>query len=139
MKILVIDGQGGGMGKAIIENIRKQHANLEIIAVGTNSLATSAMIRAGATAGATGENAVIFNSKDARVIIGPLGICFANSMLGEISPQMATAVSSSKAEKLLLPMSKCHANVVGIVDKPFNAYIEEMLEKLDVIMKPVII
>lgn len=135
MKILVIDGQGGGMGRSIIESIRKRHAKVEIIAVGTNSLATAAMLKAGATAGATGENAVIYNSQDARVIIGPLGICFANSMLGEISPQMAVSISSSRAEKLLIPMSKCHANVVGIVDKPFNAYIEEMLQKLEEIMK----
>jgi len=135
MKILVIDGQGGGMGRSIIESIRKRHAKVEIIAVGTNSLATAAMLKAGATAGATGENAVIYNSQDASVIIGPLGICFANSMLGEISPQMAVSISSSRAEKLLIPMSKCHANVVGIVDKPFNSYIEEMLQKLEEIMK----
>ncbi len=135
MKILVIDGQGGGMGKSIIENIRKRYADANITGVGTNALATAAMLKAGATAGATGENAVIYNSEDARVIIGPLGICFANSMFGEISPAIANAVSSSRAEKLLIPMSKCHAHIVGIADKPFNAYIEEMLQKLEEIVK----
>lgn len=130
MKIVVIDGQGGGMGKSIIENIRKKYIDVEIIAVGTNSLATSAMLKAGASAGATGENAVIFNCREADIIAGPVGICFANSMHGEISPSLASAVSSSKAQKLLIPMSKCHATIIGISEKPFGAYIEEMMEKL---------
>lgn len=130
MKIVVIDGQGGGMGKSIIENIRKRYSDVEIIAVGTNSLATSAMLKAGASAGATGENAVIFNCSEADIIAGPLGICFANSMHGEISPAMASAISSCRAQKLLIPMSKCHSDIMGISEKNFATYVEEMMEKL---------
>lgn len=135
MMIVVIDGQGGGMGKSIIENIRKKYQDIEIIAVGTNSLATSAMLRAGATAGATGENAVVFNCSEADIIAGPVGICFANSMHGEISPSMASAISSSRAEKILIPMSKCHAHIIGIAERSFGSYIEEMMDKLESIIR----
>lgn len=107
MKVLVIDGQGGGIGRLLVEKLRARQPGQAIIAVGTNALATSAMLRAGADAGATGENAVRFNCQDAGLILGPSGIQTPDAMLGEISPQMAEAVMASKARKLLLPMEKC--------------------------------
>jgi hypothetical protein len=130
MNILVIDGMGGGIGKAIIEQIKKELGDAEIMAVGTNSIATSAMIKAGANYGATGENAVIFNSAKADFIIGVTGILFANAMHGEISPKMAEAVSSSPAHKILLPVDKCNVTVLGVADKPVQSYISEIAAKI---------
>ncbi|MDD2295710.1 MAG: DUF3842 family protein, partial [Eubacteriales bacterium] len=103
--ILVIDGQGGGLGKQIIEGIRKSKLLCNIIAVGTNSIASSAMHKAGADNSATGENAVIVNSRNADVIIGPIGIVIADSLFGEISEAMAAAVGRSNARKLLIPIN----------------------------------
>lgn len=128
MTILIIDGQGGGIGKGIIEQLKKKNCQDKIIAVGTNSLATSAMLRAGADAGATGENAVIFNSQKADIIAGPIGIISANSMYGEISPGMAQAISESKAEKILIPISKSDIHIVSTEEKPMQCYIDEMAE-----------
>ena len=99
MKIIVIDGQGGKMGKGVVEQLKKAHPGLELIAVGTNSIATSAMLKAGADAGATGENPVVVNSRDADIIIGPIGIVIANSLLGEITPAMAVAVGAVPPRK----------------------------------------
>ena len=130
MKILVIDGMGGGMGKAIIEQIKKELNGAEITAVGTNSIATSAMIKAGANYGATGENAVVFNCAKADFIIGVTGILFANAMHGEISPKMAEAVSSSSAHKILLPVDKCNVTVLGVTEKPIQSYINEITAKI---------
>ena len=129
MRILVIDGQGGKMGKAIVEQLVKAGYKDEIIAVGTNAVATAAMIKAG-VAGATGENPVIVNAARADYIIGPMGIIAANSLLGEITPAMALAVSQSDARKLLIPVSRCNIQVVGTVDKPMNDYINEICDYL---------
>ncbi|MBE6103787.1 MAG: DUF3842 family protein [Erysipelotrichaceae bacterium] len=130
MKILVIDGQGGKMGKAIVEQLVRAGHKDDVIAVGTNAVATAAMIKAG-VAGATGENPVKVNAAKADYIIGPMGIIAANSLLGEITPAMALAVSESGARKLLIPVSKCNIQVMGIVDKPMNDYIMEICEYLD--------
>jgi hypothetical protein len=130
MNILIIDGMGGGIGKAIIEHIKTELSGVEITAVGTNSIATSAMLKAGADYGATGENAVIFNSAKADFIIGVTGIVFANAMHGEISPKMAQAVSSSPAHKILLPVDKCNVSVLGVVEKPIQSYISGIAQKL---------
>ena len=130
MKILVIDGQGGKMGKAIVEQLVKAGHKDDVIAVGTNAVATAAMIKAG-VAGATGENPVKVNAAKADYIIGPMGIIAANSLLGEITPAMALAVSESNARKLLIPVSKCNIQVMGTVDKPMNDYIMEICEYLD--------
>ena len=130
MKILVIDGQGGKMGKAIVEQLVKAGYKDDVIAVGTNAVATAAMIKAG-VAGATGENPVKVNAAKADYIIGPMGIIAANSLLGEITPAMALAVSESGARKLLIPVSKCNIQVMGTVDKPMNDYIMEICEYLD--------
>ncbi|MBQ2213539.1 MAG: DUF3842 family protein [Erysipelotrichaceae bacterium] len=130
MKILVIDGQGGKMGKAIVEQLVKAGHKDDVIAVGTNAVATAAMIKAG-VAGATGENPVKVNAAKADYIIGPMGIIAANSLLGEITPAMALAVSESNARKLLIPVSKCNIQIMGTVDKPMNDYIMEICEYLD--------
>ena len=125
MKILVIDGQGGGIGSGLIEELKKRKLpDTEILAVGTNVMATSAMLRAGADAGATGENAVIFNSGRADLILGPIGIMMANAMMGEITPAMAAAVSSSEGKKLLIPIARC-ARVIGVEPRSMQSYLEE--------------
>ena len=130
MNILVIDGMGGGIGKSIIEHIKNELADVKIMAVGTNSIASSAMIKAGADHGATGENAVIYNCAKADFIVGAIGIIFANSLHGEISPKMAEAVSSSPAHKILLPIEKCNVTVLGVADKPIQSYISEIVKKI---------
>jgi acyl-coenzyme A synthetase/AMP-(fatty) acid ligase len=130
LNILVIDGMGGGIGKSIIEHIKSEIPNAIITAVGTNSIATSAMLKAGANNGATGENAVVFNCTKADFIIGVTGIIFANAMHGEISPVMAAAVSSSPAHKILLPIDKCNVTVLGVADKPLQSYINEIPVKI---------
>ena len=128
--ILVVDGQGGGIGKAIIEKLRKESAPLTIIATGTNSIASSAMLKAGADNVATGENAVIFNAQNCDFILGPVGIISANSMLGEISPAMALAIDSSPAIKLLIPLNKCNIYIAGVVDNGLSAKIDDLISKL---------
>jgi hypothetical protein len=125
MNILVIDGMGGGIGKAIIEHIKQIKNDLDdvgITAVGTNSAATSAMVRAGADNGATGENAAVYNCARADYIIGVIGILVANSMHGEISPKIAAAVSSSPAHKILIPFDKCSVTVLGLAENPANTF-----------------
>jgi NAD(P)-dependent dehydrogenase (short-subunit alcohol dehydrogenase family) len=124
-KIVVIDGQGGGIGRALIEQLKPGLSGASVIAVGTNSLATAAMLKAGADAGATGENAVVFNCADADVIAGPVGIVLANSMLGEITPLMAKAAGESRAEKVLIPVQRCRAIVAGVQEAPIAKYIED--------------
>lgn len=108
MKIVIIDGQGGRMGKAVIEQLKSSYPELELYAIGTNSIATSAMLKAGASYGATGENPVIVNARNADLIIGPIGIVMADSLMGEITAAMATAVSSSSAYKILIPVNRCN-------------------------------
>jgi len=130
MKILVIDGMGGGIGKAVIEHIRSESSDVEIIAVGTNSAATSVMLKAGANHGATGENAVKYNCNKVDFIIGAMGIVIVNSMYGEISPKIARAVSSSPAHKIFIPKCKCGVSVLGLEDKPIQAYIGEINKTL---------
>ena len=113
MNIVVIDGQGGRMGRQLIEAIREAGIACDITAIGTNVLATSAMLKAGADRGATGENPVIVAARSAQVIIGPIGILAADAMLGEITPAMAVAVGQSSATKLLLPVNSCRNLVIG--------------------------
>ena len=131
MKITVIDGQGGKMGKTVIEQLKRRHPELELYAIGTNSIATSAMLKAGADYGATGENPAIVNAKDSDVIIGPIGIVFANSLLGEITPAIATAVGTSGAFKILIPVNKCNHFVVGCEDAGLSEYIRMVCDKVE--------
>ena len=128
LKLVVIDGQGGGFGRAIIEALRAKGYTGEVLAVGTNALATSAMLKAGASTGATGENAAAVNAARAQVIAGPLGLVMANSMLGECSPAMARAVAESPAHKVLIPVAKCGAHIAGLPEKPLAQYIADAAE-----------
>ena len=131
MKITIIDGQGGKMGKCVIEQLKKRHPELELYAIGTNSLATSAMIKAGADYGATGENPCIVHAQDSDIIIGPVGIVIANALLGEITPAIATAVGASKAYKILIPMNRCTHYIVGCSDAGLSENIRMVCEKVD--------
>lgn len=131
MKITIIDGQGGRIGKTLIEQIKKKHGGLELYAIGTNSIATSAMLKAGAENGATGENAVIVNAADSDIIIGPIGIMFANALLGEITPAIAAAVGASAAYKILIPVNRCNHYVAGCTEAPMSEYIRIAVEKLE--------
>lgn len=134
MKITIIDGQGGRIGKTIIEQLKATHKELELYAIGTNSIATSAMLKAGADYGATGENAVLVNAADSDIIIGPIGIVFANALLGEITPAIATAVGSSKAYKILIPVNRCNHFVAGCNETSMSEYIRMAVEKIDSIL-----
>lgn len=127
MTVVIIDGQGGKIGSLIIEKLTAMSADAELIAVGTNSIATSAMLRSGAQYGATGENAVVVNCRDADVIVGPIGILAADSLLGEVTPLMATAIGSSRAKKVLIPLNleRCNLHVVGINDLTLSEMIAE--------------
>lgn len=130
MNLLVIDGQGGGIGRQLVAAIREAVPNADITAVGTNSAATAAMLKAGASHGATGENAVLVGCRRADVIVGPLGIVIADSMLGEITPSMAVAVGQSPAKRILIPMNHCDNIVAGITDLSVNRLIQNALEEL---------
>lgn len=131
VKITIIDGQGGRIGKSVIEQIKKKHSDLELYAIGTNSIATSAMLKAGADYGATGDNAVIVNAADSDIIVGPIGIVFANALLGEITPAIATAVSASKAYKILIPVNRCNHFVAGCAEAPMSEYIRIAVERIE--------
>ncbi len=124
-KILVIDGQGGGVGRALIEQLREKLPAARIHAVGTNAMATATMLRAGATTGATGENAVIVACRRAKIIVGPLGIAIANSMMGEFTPAMAAAVAESEAERVLIPVNRCGTYVVGATGLSLGQAVEQ--------------
>lgn len=125
MKIAVIDGQGGGIGKALVERIKKIIPQAVIIALGTNAVATGIMLKAGADKGATGDNAIIWNSNRVDIIIGAFGIIAGGSMMGELSDQVAAAVSHSDARKILIPLDKCGMEIAG-VDR--TASIQKLIE-----------
>lgn len=130
MKILIIDGQGGKLGKQLVESILAHFDDIEITAVGTNEAATEAMIKGGTKLAATGENAVIVGCRKADLIIGPIGIILADSMLGEISPAMAIAVAQSNATRILLPVNKCNNLIAGIKDMTTASLIADTLDKI---------
>lgn len=130
MKIVVIDGQGGSVGRILIEKLLKKNLDACIVAVGTNSVATANMMKAGVKLGATGENATIVNVRDADYVIGPIGIVIADSMLGEITPNMAVAVGSSPAQKILIPSLKCNNCVVGTKDIALDKLIDLAIEEI---------
>lgn len=130
LKIVVIDGQGGKMGGALIEQIKRNLPQHQVVAVGTNSLATASMLKAGADAGATGENPVLVNARDADVIVGPIGIVIANSLLGEITPAMAVAIGDSPAHRILLPVDKCSHTVVGVANRSLGEYVQLAIDAI---------
>jgi len=124
MKIVVIDGQGGKIGALLVGRLKTEARQHEIYAVGTNSIATAAMMKAGADFGATGENPVAVNCRNADIIVGPIGIVVADSLAGEVSPAMAVAIGQSDAQKVLLPINRCNNYIVGAHDMPINDLIE---------------
>ena len=128
--IAVIDGQGGGMGRGLVEAIKKAWPKLPIRAVGTNSLATAAMLKAGAAEGATGENAVIFNAARADILLGPIGVLTPDGLLGEVSPRMAEAVGGSGAVKILLPSQRCSIRLAVGPLQPLQFYLDEAVRLL---------
>ena len=130
MKVVVIDGQGGRLGQLLCEAITEEELNCDLIAIGTNSIATSAMMKGGAKQGATGENPVIVASRDADVIVGPIGIISADSLLGEITPNMSVAIGQSSALKLLLPVSRCNNQVIGVKSLTMNEMVKATVEYL---------
>ena len=130
MNILVIDAQGGGLGRQVITAVNKALPDIEITAVGTNAIASSNMLKAGAHNVATGENAVITCSRKADYIIGPVGIVIADSLFGEITPRMAVAVGQSSAVRLLIPMNRCDNLITGTRGRTVEEMIEELLEYL---------
>ena len=131
LRITIIDGQGGGIGKQLVSAIRANCAEAIITAVGTNSIATSAMLKAGADNAATGENAVIVACRNADIIIGPVGIVIADSLYGEITPAMAVAVGQSSARRVLIPMNHCDNVVVGVPDLSVGKLIQCVIEQID--------
>lgn len=135
MNILVIDGQGGKIGSMVITLLKKVIPELEVIAIGTNSIATSAMLKAGADKGASGENPVVVNAHKADIIIGPLGIAIANSMLGEVTPKMAEAIGNSKAQKLLIPTNNCNNIVLGTESLSINEIVLIAVDRISKIIK----
>ncbi|NLP14960.1 MAG: DUF3842 family protein [Clostridium sp.] len=128
MRIAVIDGQGGGIGKSIVEKLRKELPDdVPIIALGTNVAATSLMLKAGANEGASGENAIVYNVPKVDIILGAIGIIVANSMMGELTPLMAEAIGSSPAKKILIPVNKCNIEVAGVMNETLPQHIDNAI------------
>ena len=135
MEVLVIDGQGGRIGQQLIRAILARYPQAEVTAIGTNSLATSAMLKGGAAQGATGENALLVACRRADVILGPLGIVIADALMGEISPAMAAAVGQSRAKKILVPMNQCDILVAGVEDLPVSRLLERAVDQLAALLE----
>lgn len=128
MQIAVVDGQGGGIGRLIVEKLRQAlGAQTRILALGTNSLATASMLKAGASEGATGESAIVYNSSKVDLILGPIGIISTYSLMGELSPAMAQAIATSPARKLLVPMNKCNIVIAGVETKTVPQLVDELV------------
>jgi len=129
-RICVIDGQGGGIGSTVIKRLKDvYHESVEITAIGTNAIATAQMLKAGANRGATGENAIVVTVKQMDVIIGPLAIMMANAMMGEVTPKMAEAVSTSDARKVLIPLSQENIEIVGTPAIPLPHLIDLLMNE----------
>ena len=131
MKVLIIDGQGGGLGRQLVTAVKEAHPDIEVLAVGTNSAATNVMLRAGADQAATGENCVAAASRQADVIMGPIGIVIADSMLGEITPAMAVAVGQSQAKRILIPVNLCDNIVVGVGETSMVKNVQNAVNALE--------
>ena len=129
-KVLVIDGQGGGLGRQLVSALAAACPEAELTAVGTNSLAANAMLKAGASRAATGENAVVVNCRHADVIVGPIGIVIADALLGEITPAMAAAVCQSSARRVLVPINHCENYVVGVPEQPVSQLVAAAAQKV---------
>ena len=134
MNVLVIDGKGGQLGGQLIKSLKGNFEGINITAIGTNATATAAMLKAGANQAATGENPVIVACRKADVIIGPIGIVIADALIGEITPRMAVAVGQAEAVRILLPVNKCDNLVAGISDLTVTMIIDDVIQKMKVIM-----
>ena len=130
MEILVIDGQGGRIGQQLIKAILTRYPQVEVTAIGTNSLATSAMLKGGASQGATGENALLVACRRADVSLGPLGIVIADALLGEITPAMAAAVGQSRAKRILIPVNHCDNLVAGVGKQSMGSLVQDAVDLL---------
>ena len=128
MNVLVIDAQGGGIGRQVVSSLKKRFPAIEITAVGTNSMATAAMLKAGADHGATGENPVMVCARQADIIVGPVGIVIADAMYGEITPNMALAVGQSRAKRILIPVNHCDNIIAGAADLALSQLVEQVVE-----------
>lgn len=132
MTVMVMDGQGGGIGAAIIKGLREHYGNdLEIFALGTNSVATSNMMKSGANKGATGENAIIRTCMKVDIIIGPIAIIMANAMMGEVTSLMTEAVSSCSARKILIPLTQENVNIVGTTGEPLPHMVQKAVKLIE--------
>ena len=130
MKIVVIDGQGGRLGRLLVEGVKARLPQAQVYALGTNTVATAAMLKAGADFGATGENPVLRGVADADGVLGPVGVVVANAILGEVTPAMAEAVGSCRAKKFLIPMNSCGVLVAGVEEQPLPSYVAQAVEAL---------
>ena len=135
MELLVVDGQGGRIGQQLVRGIVARHPKLQVFAVGTNSLATAAMLKGGASQGATGENALLVACRRADVILGPLGIVIADALMGEISPAMAAAVAQARARRILIPLNQCDNLVAGVADMPVGRLLDSAVDELGRVLK----
>ncbi len=133
--MIVIDGQGGNVGRLLVKSIKESFPEVSVRAIGTNSIATTNMLKAGADEAATGENAVIVGCKSADLIVGPIGIIIPDALLGEVTSAMAQAVGSSDATKILIPLNKCEVLVAGARDKSTGELIDEAIAMIRDIMK----
>ena len=130
MEILIIDGQGGNLGRQLTRRLRETIPQADITVVGTNSTATENMLKGGADRGATGENAVVVNARRAKVIAGPLGIVIADALLGEVTPAMARAVGQSDAVRVLIPMNRCDTLVAGVESRPMGDLLDDAVRRI---------
>jgi hypothetical protein len=136
MRIAVIDGMGGGIGVQIVGRLKQVlRGEDSLIALGTNATATGGMIKAGAQVGATGENAIIVTAPTADIIIGPVGIIIPNSLMGEISPAIATAVASCGAVKILVPLAQPHVELIGLEARPLSAVLDDVVSRIKELLK----
>ena len=135
MEVLVIDGQGGRIGQQLIKAILSRYPEVELTAIGTNRLATSAMLKGGAAQGATGENALLVACRRADVILGPRGIVIADPLMGEISPAMAVAVAQARARRILIPLNQCDNLVAGVADMPVGRRLDSAVDELGRVLK----
>ena len=135
MEVLVIDGQGGRIGQQLIKAILSRYPEVELTAIGTNSLATSAMLKGGAAQGAPGENALMVACRRAGVILGPLGIVIADALMGEIYPAMAVAVAQARARRILIPLNQCDNLVAGVADMPVGRLLDSAVDELGRVLK----
>ena len=135
MDILIIDGQGGNLGRQLAKRLREALPQADMVVVGTNSTATENMLKGGANRAATGENAVLVNARRAKIIAGPLGIVIADALMGEVTPAMAMAVGQSDAVRVLIPMNRCDTLVAGVADKPMSELVEDAVRRIVVLLK----